>query len=204
MGSVMPLVAPEQARAFALAERAQGGDGEAFAEIVRSFHGAVYRLCWRYLRGEEAEDATQETFMRAFVHRQRFDPTRPLQPWLLTIAKRLCLDRMRKKRPVLSDRPEGPEAVESSPDAEQMADTRQRLGRLQKALEELPENQREAVSLYHLEGLSYQQIAESLEVPLGTIMTWLHRGRSRLKKELTAPGDGAVGPGHLEAEGVAR
>ncbi len=167
-----------------LAERATRGDRAAFAELVSRYQNAVYRLCLRY-GTEEAQDLAQETFMRAFVHRERFDPTRPVLPWLLTIAKRLCIDRLRKHKPLLAtdDRPLDP--ADEHPDQESALATREQLGQLKQAHSKLADGPREAIALYHWEGLSYDEIAKIMEVPIGTVMTWLHRGRAQLKKALS-------------------
>lgn len=170
-----------------LATRARDGDSAAFSEIVRRYQGPIFRLCRRYLHGPEAEDAAQETFVRAFVHREKFDPARPLMPWLCTIARRLCLDKLRKKSPDLDDTLETRTGDEGA-SPESTAATREELGRLQAALTDLPEGQREAIVRYHIDGMSYQDIAASLEVPVGTIMTWLHRGRARLRTLVTEGG----------------
>jgi RNA polymerase sigma-70 factor (ECF subfamily) len=174
-----------------LAARARGGDSRAFAEIVRRYQGPIFRLCQRYLRGPEAEDAAQETFVRAFVHRQRFDPERPLMPWLCTIARRLCLDKLRKRHPDLDDTLEA-RTEDTAPTPERTAATREQLLRLQAALVDLPEGQREAILRYHIDGMSYQDIATSLEVPVGTVMTWLHRGRAKLRTLVEAGNGGGV------------
>ncbi|MEZ0313435.1 MAG: RNA polymerase sigma factor [Myxococcota bacterium] len=166
-----------------LAERATRGDARAFADLVTRYQNAVYRLCLRY-GAEEAQDLAQETFMRAFVHRERFDPTRPILPWLLTIARRLCIDRVRKHKPVLAedDRPLDP--ADEHPDAEATLATREQLGQLKQAHSKLADGPREAIALYHWEGLSYDEIAKIMNVPMGTVMTWLHRGRAQLRKAL--------------------
>ncbi len=166
-----------------LAERATRGDAQAFTELVSRYQHAVYRLCLRY-GAEEAQDLAQETFMRAFVHRERFDPARPILPWLLTIARRLCIDRIRKHKPVLSedDRPLDP--ADEHPDAESALATREQLGQLKQAHSKLADGPREAIALYHWEGLSYDEIAKVMNVPIGTVMTWLHRGRAQLRKAL--------------------
>src|SRR5262245_51366402 len=81
-----------------LARRAHRGDLAAFDQLVLRFQRPVRHLCWRMLRSSSAEDAAQETFIRAFVHFDRFDAERPLLPWLLAIARRLCLDLLRRDR----------------------------------------------------------------------------------------------------------
>ncbi|MCP4604533.1 MAG: RNA polymerase sigma factor [Proteobacteria bacterium] len=167
-----------------LARQAAEGDAGAFTQIVERYQGPVYNLCFRYLGRADAEDAAQDTFVKAFVHRQRFDPEKPLLPWLMTIARRLCIDRLRRgKREVLSNE-KGESFVDPSPGAEDSAASRQELELLADGLKNLSEGQREAIVLYHFDGLSYEEVAGILEVPMGTIMTWLHRGRAKLRKFL--------------------
>jgi RNA polymerase sigma-70 factor (ECF subfamily) len=167
-----------------LACRAATGESGAFAEIVRRYQNPIYRICSRYLSSTDAEDAAQETFVRAFVHRERFDPDRPLLPWLMTIAKRICIDRVRKHKPELDEEIERAPDRDPAANAEQTASTREELRRLQSALAQLPEGQREALVLFHMEGMPYKDIATTLDVPVGTVMTWLHRGRTRLQTML--------------------
>jgi RNA polymerase sigma-70 factor (ECF subfamily) len=169
---------------LALARRARRGDTAAFDALVGRFHRPVYRFCWRLVRSPDAEDLAQDTFVRAFVHFERFDPERPALPWLISIARRLCLDLLRRRKvmanaeTMLPTRPSAPPV----PNPEGEASLREQLGRLERALDELDEGPREAIILFHIEGMSYRDIAAALEVPLGTVMTWLHRGRATLKK----------------------
>src|SRR5207249_12113566 len=81
-----------------LARRAGHGDAAAFYLVVLRFHRPVLRFCWRLLRAADAEDLAQDTFVRAFVHFERFDPERPVLPWLIAIARRLCLDLLRRRK----------------------------------------------------------------------------------------------------------
>lgn len=166
-----------------LARRAHRGDTGAFDELVGRFQRPVYRFCWRLLRSPDAEDVAQDTFIRAFVHFERFDPERPVLPWLVAIARRLCLDLLRRRKMMASVEPmtiSDPPA----PGPEGEAALREQLGRLERALDGLDEGPREAIVLFHMEGMSYRDIAAALEVPMGTVMTWLHRGRAQLKKVL--------------------
>ena len=166
-----------------LARRARRGDTAAFDRLVLRFQGPVHRFCWRMLRSPHAQDMTQETFVRAFVHFDRFDPERPLLPWLLAIARRLCLDLLRREQVMVKT--EASDAVgEPSPNPERHASLREEVARLERALADLDEGPRSAIFLFHLEELSYRDIAAALEVPIGTVMTWLHRGRAQLKEAL--------------------
>jgi RNA polymerase sigma-70 factor (ECF subfamily) len=164
-----------------LARRAHRGDAAAFDQLVVRFQRPVYRLCRRMLRSPHAEDFAQETFVRAFVHFDRFDPARPLLPWLLAIARRLCLDRLRRERLMIQvDDP--PVAVDPAPSPERQAELKEGISRLQRALAELDEGPREAIVLFHVEEMSYRDIAAALEVPIGTVMTWLHRSRAQHRR----------------------
>jgi RNA polymerase sigma-70 factor (ECF subfamily) len=128
----------------------------------------------------------QEAFVRAFVHFERFDPERPVLPWLVAIARRLCLDLLRRRKTmakietVLVSEP-------PAPGPEGAASLREQLEHLDRALADLDEGPREAVLLFHIEGMSYRDIAAALEVPMGTVMTWLHRGRAELRKAIGDP-----------------
>jgi RNA polymerase sigma-70 factor (ECF subfamily) len=144
-------------------------------------------VCRRYLRSSEAEEAAQDTFVKAFTHLRTFDPARPLKPWLFAIARRQCLDRLRRRKfdgPSLDVEPEdGPRQEVMDPntgDPNTKIDASTALGHLMK----LDEGPREALALFHLHELSYQEIAESLDVPIGTVMTWIHRGRQSLREAL--------------------
>jgi len=147
--------------------------------LVRRYERPVFALCSRYLGPADGADAAQETFVRAFTHLERYDRSRPLLPWLFTIARRLCIDHQRAHRH---------EAPASEPTAgghhdpvEAHVSAREELALLARAFEGLPEGSREALALFHLHDLSYKEIAEQLEVPMGTVMTWIHRGRDALR-----------------------
>ena len=135
------------------------------------------------LRTPDAEDLAQDTFIRAFVRFERFDPSRPLLPWLIAIARRLCLDLLRRRK-VMARAEAMPELVQPAPSPEREASLRDELSRLERALAGLDEGPREAIVLFHIEAMSYRDIAAALEVPMGTVMTWLHRGRAQLKRAL--------------------
>jgi len=166
-----------------LARRARHGDAAAFGELVRRFHRPVYRFCWRLLRSPDAEDLAQDTFVRAFVHFERFDPERPVLPWLIAIARRLCLDLLRRRK-VMARVETLPVTGPSAPGPEGEASLREQLSRLERALDDLDDGPRVAIVLFHIEEMSYRDIAAALEVPMGTVMTWLHRGRAQLKRAL--------------------
>ena len=178
------LLTMEMSQEARWAIAARQGDETAFAKIVQCFQAPVYRLCARHLHGPEADDVAQETFVRAFVNMKRFAPDRPLLPWLLTIARNLALDRLRRRYPEPDSMVVDKAADTDHASAETCAASREQMRALEQALAKLPEPQREVIVLFHLEGLAYRDIAISLGVPIGTVMTWLHRGRAVLRQAL--------------------
>ena len=184
------LLAPPSHDA-SLALSAARGDRKAFTRLVEENKRSVYGLCLRLLADpEEARDAAQEAFTRAFASIESYDLEQPFAPWILRIARNLCLDTLRRRIPVRArveldaEEEDGPSreladtSSERADDAMQKAQTRQAL---EQAVAELPPNYREVVHLFHVEQLSYKQIAATMGIPMGTVMTWLHRARSQLR-----------------------
>jgi RNA polymerase sigma-70 factor (ECF subfamily) len=152
------------------------------AEFVDRFKGRVFGLCWRMLgQRQDAEDMAQETFVRALKNLHRWDPKRQMEPWLLAIAGNRCRSllatRMRRPAPA----PLISEVADERPD-QTVADNLAEEVRL--ALLELRPEYRQAFVLFHEQELSYAEIAESMDCPLGTVKTWIHRGRSELIERL--------------------
>jgi|SRR5688572_18447857 len=183
-------VSPSEPPDAELAERAGRGDERAFTALVRRYERPIFALCCRYLGAADAADAAQETFVRAFTHLDRFDRSRPLLPWLFTIARRLCIDHQRARRHEAP--PSEREGALQHSSVEAHVSAREELALLGRALHDLPEGPREAVALFHLHDLSYKEIAEQLEVPMGTVMTWIHRGRDALRAAVSGDGSGAA------------
>jgi RNA polymerase sigma-70 factor (ECF subfamily) len=191
--AVGPSLTGEAAHALS----ASRGDKKAFGRLVDLHKRAVYGLCVRLLRHpEDARDAAQETFVRAYAALATFDPTQPFAPWVLRIARNHCLDvgRRRGVRPpeiaLDADPGEGGArelADTNAPRADDALEQRELAGSLARAVAALPSNYREVVELFHVEHLSYKEIAQAMDVPIGTVMTWLHRARARLRAELDAP-----------------
>jgi len=179
-----------------LALSASRGDRQAFGRLVDRHKRSVYGLCLRLLRHpEDARDAAQETFVRAFTALGSYDPGQPFAPWILRIARNHCLDLVRRRsvRPAevalegdpAEGAPELPDRATPAPDETLAA--RQQAGRLERAVAALPDHYREVVHLFHVEHLAYKEIARTMDVPIGTVMTWLHRARARLRQELLLP-----------------
>jgi len=184
------LLAPPSHDA-ALALSATRGDRQAFARLVEENKRSVYGLCLRLLSDpEEARDAAQEAFTRAYASLESYDLEQAFTPWVLRIARNHCLDLLRRRIPARSrveldaDTGDGTHRELADTTTEAADDTLQRAEThraLEKAVAALPPNYREVVHLFHVEQLSYKEIAATMGIPLGTVMTWLHRARAQLR-----------------------
>lgn len=173
----------------ALVRSAQGGDQEAFTRIVQAYQRAVYRVAYGLARNAaDADDLAQETFVRAYQAIGRFRVGEPLYPWLARIATNLAfsLFRRRRRRPETALEPmmaAGAQwGVDDDP-AEHVAAS-ERDERVRKAFEKLSPEHQAVLSLRAVQDLSYQEIAEALRVPPGTVMSRLSRARAELKRLL--------------------
>src|SRR5207244_1322142 len=147
-------------------------------DLVERFRGQVFGLCYRMLgQRQDAEDAAQETFVRVLKNLHRWDPGRDFLPWLLAIAGNRCRTALaaRRRRPVAE--PTVELVADDAPDqrpADHLAEE------VHLALAELRPEYAQAFLLFHDQELSYAEIAEAMQVPLGTIKTWVHRARREL------------------------
>jgi RNA polymerase sigma-70 factor (ECF subfamily) len=177
------------------ARAAAGGDKAAFARLVEKHKQSVFGLCCRLLgAGEESRDAAQEAFVRAYTGIRDFDARQPFAAWVLRIARNHCIDLLRRRRPTLAlegrgDEPEAgvaPELQDHFASSGESAVQEQEAQRdLDKAVAGLPPRYREVIALFHVQHRSYAEIAETLNVPMGTVMTWLHRARKELRAQLS-------------------
>ena len=188
-------VSAEQSDERSLARAAARGDRDAFARLVEAHKRRVHALCFRLLGDpEDARDAAQESFVRAWSAIGSFDVAQPFAPWVLRIARNHCFDLARRKLPAsrevrLDAEPaEGEAPFElADPDA-RSADVRlegaQRSATVAVAVAALPPKYREVIHLFHVEQMAYKDIAAVMDVPIGTVMTWLHRARAKLRETL--------------------
>src|SRR5512137_383123 len=197
LSEVLPQVMEQDPDAL-LARAAARGDRPAFARLVDLHRRAVFGLTLRLLQDpEESRDAAQETFVRAWGAIATFDTAQPFRPWVLRIARNHALDLLRRRVPASrqvaldADAEEGAPAVElagDGPGADTLLERAQTRATLEAAVAALPANYREVVQLFHVEQLSYKEIAQTLDVPMGTVMTWLHRARGKLRATLIEQG----------------
>jgi RNA polymerase sigma-70 factor, ECF subfamily len=171
--------------------RASGGDAGAFRHLVREHSGLVYRVALRILGPQDAQDASQEAWLRAWRNIESFRGDSAFSTWLYRITVNTCLSARRKasrrkEREYSGDElpflPEPP-GVDADPEAAAL-NTQQRE-ELLAGLEHVRTEHRAALVLRHMEGLSYAEIAQILDVPDGTAKGWVSRGRAAMLVALT-------------------
>ncbi len=168
--------------------QAQQGSDEAFTHLVETYQTPVFNLCYRMLGEPDlAEDAAQETFLRAFQHLHRYDQKRPFATWLLSIAAHYCIDRLRRRKFLMfsidAEDDEGntfeyPDPDSPDPEAETVkGQTRTRIHAL---LKDLDDTDRAAIIMRYWYDYSEIEIAESLRLTVSAVKSRLHRSRKEL------------------------
>lgn len=170
-------------------QRTLAGDQQAFGELVYRYERDVYNLAYRMLneRGE-AEDASQEAFMRAYAHLDRYDQARSFKTWLLSITSNHCIDRIRRRRltwlSLEEPLPPHPALTSNTPGPEEATLTNERDIFVQEMLDDLSPDYRIAVVLRYWYDMSYAEIAEILDTTESAIKSRLFRARQALAKQL--------------------
>jgi RNA polymerase sigma-70 factor (ECF subfamily) len=177
-------------------ERCKGGDREAFALIVQKYMKPAYYVALGYVGvPEDAMDLSQDAFVNAFRHIRRFDSSKNFFPWFYSILKNLCmnhLNRVRRRRERSIDEMEEEEGQIPIP-VKTVSPEKYVVGRdlevkLGQALRRLRPKEREIIILQHFQDFSYQEIADLLGVPIGTVMSRLYGARQALRRELERKG----------------
>jgi RNA polymerase sigma-70 factor, ECF subfamily len=180
----------QQAEEVGLVRQALAGDQQAYAQLMQRYAGAVFNVAYRMLGNpQDAEDAAQEIFLRAYTRLESFDQARRFSTWLLSIASNYCIDRLRRQRlawltldDVAYTLPSGERGPEGSAlDAEER-------DAVQRALMQLPDNYRQVMVLRYWHDLSYDEIAQATGLTESTIKTRLFRARNMIASALRAAG----------------
>jgi len=162
---------------------ALAGQGDAFGTLVGRYERAVYHLAFRTLRdAEEAKDAVQEAWIKAYRALASFRPGAKFATWIFTICYRVCCDRLAKRKRFSGDEP--PDFADPAAGPEKLYEAAEESARLRAAIDGLPEKYRVVVTLFHLQGKQYDEIAAVLGVPLGTVKTHLFRAKDLLRVAL--------------------
>ncbi len=165
--------------------RAAEGDLPAFEELVRRNQSRAWALAWRCMGDStEAQDIVQEAFLRIYKAASRYRPTAGFRTYLYRVVTRLCLDWKAKKRPEYVDTLLS--TPDCSPNPEAHVVVAQLSDAVRKCLADLPPNQRIAITLRHYDGMTYDEIAEVLEVSSKAVDSLLQRARDALRRGLAA------------------
>ena len=168
-----------------LVNRALSGDQSAMLKIVERYKQRVFGLCYRMLgQREDAEDVSQEAFFRVLKNLPRWDQQRAFEPWLMTIAANRCRTKLadRVRRQPAQTLPFAP-ADASWSDARAAGHL---MEEIDLALQTVPKNHRDAFRMFHEQQLSYVEISSRMDVPVGTVKTWVHRARNELVRRLAS------------------
>lgn len=165
-----------------LVASALAGSADAFDTLVSRHRAGIFYLAFQYLRNhEEANDIVQVVFMRAYQHLRSLPRDRPFARWIVTIARNAALDALRRRRRAETLEPLQPTTL---PGPEDTAVQLDEAYRVRAAVDALPKRFRAAIVLHYFVGLNYRESAHELGVPLGTIKTFIARGKRRMYETL--------------------
>ena len=168
-----------------LITRAQNGERNAFSELVRLHARGVMNVIYRMCGDEQlSEDAAQEAFIRAWLNLSSYRPQTSLRNWLYRIAVNAATDMLRKEKRILPNDIEDLQLTDERPGPESLASQQERTVLVQKAVLSLPDSSRAVLVLREYEGMSYHEIADALDIPVGTVMSRLNYARKLLKEKL--------------------
>jgi RNA polymerase sigma-70 factor, ECF subfamily len=174
---------------------ARKGRETAFRELIRRYERPVFSVIYRMVHDRElAEDLAQETFIKVLNALDRYDPKFKFSSWIFKIAHNATLDHLRKKEPETLSLDGSPHAstqdqaeassftaVDATETPEQYTQSKQLGSEIEAAIEQLRPEYRAAIVLWHIEGRPYDEIADIMGLPLGTVKTYIHRGRNELR-----------------------
>ncbi len=176
------------------------GSRRAFETLVHRYMRDAFMTAYGFVHDvDDARDLSQDAFVRAWKARERFDPSRPFYPWFHRILRNLCINfvqRRRRGESLFRDVAQTAERFTSSgPSPAERLERRERERRVREAIGELSPEHREIIVMKHFRGMSYREIAEALEIPMGTVMSRLYYARRALRDRLEeAPGRAASVP----------
>ena len=174
----------------ALIRRCLRGDQAAWDMIVRQYWRKVFNTAYKFVgRHEQAEDLTQDIFLKIFKSLDTFDSRANFQTWLISVSRNLCIDhyrRVRKERETIDHQVDANELSPLSHEPSPMAglERRDRVSLLRHAMAKLPETLRTAVLMRDIQEMTYQEIADALRLPEGTVKSRINRGRTELARHV--------------------
>jgi RNA polymerase sigma-70 factor (ECF subfamily) len=165
---------------------AQRGDAQAFTCLLEAYQRPVFNLCYRMLgNAQDAEDAAQETFLRAYQSLKRYDNSRPFSTWLLSIGAHYCIDQIRKRRVQIVSVEElpVPDLPEPSPGIEANLSKKEEQQRIKAVIGTLDATDRAAVVMYYWYDFSYEEICQAFSLSMSALKSRLHRARRVMAEE---------------------
>ena len=170
-----------------LIQRAKRGESAAFELISKTYRPMLSQIAYRILRNaDDANDAVQETLVKAYRAIRDFDPNRPLKPWLARICANVCIDLVRNRRPESESLDQHDYMLCGNDCLAKQTEDRFERDQVMAAIDRLPDKYRKIVFLRHFRHMDVNEIADELKAPEGTIKSWLFRARSLLKRDLQA------------------
>ena len=166
--------------------KAQRGDAEAFTCLLEAYQRPVFNLCYRMLgNAQDAEDAAQETFLRAYQYLKRYDNSRPFSTWLLSIAAHYAIDQIRKRKMQIVSVEElpVPDLPEPSPGMELNLSKKEEQQRIRAVIGVLDAADRAAVVMYYWYDFSYEEICQAHSLSTSALKSRLHRARRVMAEE---------------------
>jgi RNA polymerase sigma-70 factor (ECF subfamily) len=186
----MPQDLPASADIEALIRRCLRGDQLAWDAIVRQYWRKVFNVAYKFVgKHDEAEDLTQDIFLKIFKSLDTFDRRANFQTWLISISRNLCIDHyrsVRKERETIDRDVDANDLMPTSQEPGPIAalEHRDRVALLRQAMSALPDTLRTAVLMRDIQELSYQEIADRLRLPEGTVKSRINRGRTELARQI--------------------
>jgi RNA polymerase sigma-70 factor, ECF subfamily len=165
-------------------EQARHGDNHAFGHLLECYQTPVYNLAYRLLGPSDAEDAAQETFLRAFAHLDSYHPEQSFRTWLLSITAHICIDQLRHLGRLHIESLGARDPVSKSPDPERETLAHEREGEVRYLLATLPPQSRQLIDLHYWQDMSYRDIGQRLGLTESAVKSRLHRVRRQLAHRL--------------------
>ena len=188
MPADLPAASPDAIET--VIQRCLHGDQSAWDLIVRQYWRKVFNVAYKFVgRHDEAEDLAQDIFLKVFKSLDTFDRRANFQTWLISVSRNLCIDHyrsVRKERETINRDVNASELSPASPNEGPAAaiEQRDRVALLRQALAALPESLRTAVLMRDIQERSYQEIADALRLPEGTVKSRINRGRAELARQI--------------------
>ena len=188
MPADQPAASPDAVET--LIQRCLQGDQHAWDLIVRQYWRKVFNVAYKFVgKHDEAEDLTQDIFLKIFKSLDTFDRRANFQTWLISVSRNLCIDHyrsVRKERETIDRGVDASDLAPATPEPGPIAalEQRDRVVLLRQAMAALPETLRTAVLLRDIQELSYQEIADKLRLPEGTVKSRINRGRTELARQI--------------------